>query len=242
MANGARGTDTAPVEADPATLALALGHKFADPDLLLEALTHPSRAQGRRTKRLRGRDYDRLEFVGDRVLGLIVAEWLFQRFPEAEAGELARRLNALVRQESLARVAETIGLGPYLRLSRSERDVGGAAKPALLANACEAVIAALFIDGGLKAARKFVLACLEPLLDAMDTGAKDPKTALQEWAAARALTPAYAVASQEGPPHEPVFTVTVTVKGKPPATGRGSSKRIAEQAAASVLLQELTRK
>ena len=120
--------------------------------------------------------------------------------------------------------------------------MGGAAKPALLANACEAVIAALFIDGGLKAARKFVLACLEPLLDAMDTGAKDPKTALQEWAAARALTPAYAVASQEGPPHEPVFTVTVTVKGKPPATGRGSSKRIAEQAAASVLLQELTRK
>jgi ribonuclease-3 len=225
--------------ADLARLAPALGHSFAEPRLLEEALTHPSATTGR-SRKARGRDYNRLEFLGDRVLGLLVADLLHRRYPQADAGELARRFNALVRQESLAMVAEAVDLGGYLRLSRSERDTGGAAKPAILADACEAVIAALYLDGGLEAARAFIHSRFEPLLAEVASPAKDAKTALQEWAAARSLPPpTYQVAAQEGPPHEPMFTVTVGIEGFSPATGRGRSKRTAEQAAARGLLKTL---
>lgn len=232
--------------ADPldelAALAEALGHRFADPSLLAEALTHPSAIKPGGRK-VRARDYDRLEFLGDRVLGLVVADLLHSRFPTADAGELARRFNGLVRQESLARVADTVGLGDFVKLSKSERESGGAAKPAILADACEAVIAALYLDGGLPAAEAFIRGRFEPLLQDLASDAKDPKTALQEWAAARNLEPpVYAVAAQAGPAHEPMFTVTVSLAdtaGLQSAEGRGGSKRAAEQAAARALLKTL---
>lgn len=222
---------------DIAALAAALGHSFSDLGLLEEALTHPS-AGARRGRRRR--DYDRLEFLGDRVLGLAVADLLRRRYPNDAAGELARRFNALVRQNSLARMAEALGLGAHVRLSRSERDSGGARKPAILADVFEAVIAALYIDGGLAAAEKFLGTCLAPSLDEVASAAKDAKTALQEWAAARGLPPpVYAVAAREGPPHAPMFTVSATIDGHGPAAGKGSSKRTAEQIAARVLLRSL---
>lgn len=228
-----------------------LGHRFTDPRLLEEALVHPSanprrsRAKSARQKSAEAtpamRDYNRLEFIGDRVLGLIVATLLAERFPQAEAGELALRYNALVKQESLARFAQSLGLGDFIQLSRSERDSGGAGKPAILADACEAVVAALYLDGGLKVAERFVRRYMEPLLGDFATGAaKDAKTALQEWAAARGLAaPRYEVVSQEGPPHEPHFTVAVRLGNGEPETGKGGSKRAAEQEAAGRLLTRL---
>lgn len=228
-----------------------LGHKFADPRLLEEALVHPSanprrsRAKSARQKQAEGaaaaRDYNRLEFIGDRVLGLIVATLLAERFPQAEAGELALRYNALVKQESLSRFAQSLDLGDFIQLSRSERDSGGAGKPAILADACEAVVAALYLDGGLKAAERFIRRYMEPMLGEVAAGAaKDAKTALQEWAAARGMAaPRYDIVSQEGPPHEPRFTVSVRLGGGEPETGHGGSKRAAEQEAAGRLLARL---
>lgn len=221
-----------------AELAQRLGHRFANYDFLEEALTHASAPRARRKGK--AFDYNRLEFLGDRVLGVIVARLLFERYPAAEAGELARRFNALVRQESLARIADAIELGRFMRLSRNERKSGGAAKPAILADVCEAVIAALFLDGGLKASEKFVRSRFEPLLDEIASAAKDAKTALQEWAAARSLgPPLYKIQTREGPPHEPTFTVTVGINGHGEAAGRGKAKRTAEQAAARALLRLL---
>ena len=229
----------------------ALGHRFAEPRLLEEALVHPSANPRRsRSKSARhkdgeqptpARDYNRLEFIGDRVLGLVVATLLAERYPQAAAGDLALRYNALVKQESLARFAQTLGLGDFIQLSRSERDSGGAGKPAILADACEAVVAALYLDGGLRVAERFVRRYMEPLLGDFAAGAvKDPKTALQEWAAARGMaTPRYEVVNQEGPPHEPHFTVAVRLGNGDPETGKGGSKRAAEQEAAGHLLARL---
>ncbi|MGQ3032158.1 MAG: ribonuclease III, partial [Ferrovibrionaceae bacterium] len=184
--------------------------------------------------------YDRLEFLGDRVLGVIVAEAMHGRFAAADAGELARRFNAVVRQETLARIAEGLNLGKYLRLSKSERDTGGAAKPAILADAVEAVIAALFLDGGFEVARRIVLHLVADHLDEAGGAAKDAKTALQEWAAARGIpTPTYRVVTQDGPAHQPRFTVAVTLPDHGTAEGSGGSKRIAEQAAARILLNQI---
>lgn len=229
----------------------ALGHKFADARLLEEALVHPSanprrsRAKSAKAKAVETppavRDYNRLEFIGDRVLGLVVATLLAERFPQAEAGELALRYNALVKQESLARFAQSLGLGDFIQLSRSERDSGGGGKPAILADACEAVVAALYLDGGLKVAERFVRRYMEPLLSEVSNGAaKDPKTALQEWAAARGMAaPRYEIVSTEGPPHEPRFTVAVKLGAGDAAKGQGGSKRAAEQEAAGRLLDRL---
>lgn len=215
-------------------LVAALGHDFANRELLREALTHPS---VERTARPSGSDYDRLEFLGDRVLGLVIADLLFHRYPEAPAGDLARRYNALVRQETLAKVAETLNIGQALRLSRSERATGGAAKPAILADACEAVIAALYLDGGLETARRFILQHWRALAEVPAGVAKDPKTLLQEWAQGLGLpTPDYRLVATEGPPHAPVFTIAATVGEFSAAMGRGRSKREAEQAAATALM------
>lgn len=238
---------------DLAALQKALGHRFADTTLLEEALVHPSanprRSRARSARRsgstktieALSRDYNRLEFIGDRVLGLIVATMLAKTFPEAAAGELALRYNALVKQESLARFAQDIGLGEYIQFSRSERDSGGAGKPAILADALEAVIAALFLDGGLTPAERFVAAHMQPQLAASLSGAaKDAKTALQEWAAARLQqVPRYEVVGIEGPPHEPRFTVSVALGDDEPELGRGGSKRAAEQEAAGRLLKRM---
>jgi ribonuclease-3 len=221
-------------EGDLEGLARRLSHRFERPRLLREALTHPSAADGPT------QSYERLEFLGDRVLALIVSDLLLERFPGEAEGALARRLSALVRRETLAKVAVAFALGDYLILAKSEQEAGANANPGLLANACEAVIGALYVDGGLAAARDFVLPLWTPLLEADQTPPQDAKTALQEWAQGQGLAlPDYREVHREGPPHEPVFTVEVSVIGQPAARGEGRSKRLAEQAAAARLLAKL---
>lgn len=215
-----------------------LGHRFARRDLLLEALTHGSLEGAVR------RDYQRLEFLGDRVLGLIVAGDLLARHPDADADGLARRLNELVREETLAAVATEIGLGRYLRLSKSEDGQGGRAKPAILADVCEALIAALYLDGGMAAAENFVRKhWAAPSATLASSVPKDPKSALQEYAQARGRKPpVYAVLEASGPDHAPRFRVEARIAGLAPAVGEGGSKRAAETAAARALLDLIARR
>ena len=222
-----------------------IGYEFANRELLDEALTHPSalapepRRGRRRVPAKRG--YERLEFLGDRVLGLVVADCLWRRFEGEPEGDLARRHTHLVRREALVRVAERIGLGGCLFLSQSEAAVGGAGNPGILADACEALIAAIYLDGGFDAASAFVRRFWDPLMEEMDEPPRDPKTALQEWAQGRGLAlPAYELVATSGPDHAPLFTVTASVVGGDPATASGSSKRIAEARAAAMLLERLT--
>ncbi len=220
------------------TLYDRLGHRFSRPELLQEALTHPS--VGRSAKRAGG-NYERMEFLGDRVLGLTIAAFLFEKYPDAETGEMARRYNALVRRETLAEIAREFGLGEFLIMAAGERDTGGADKPAILADSCEAVIAALYLDGGFDVARDFVLKYWLDRAEDPAAAPKDAKTALQEWAhKADKGRPVYVVVSEEGPPHEPVFTVEARIDSLPPTRGVGSSKRIAEQAAAQAMLDTLS--
>ena len=217
-------------------LAARLGHIFADPARLERALTHSSVGDGAR----RGvRDNERLEFLGDRVLGLLVAEHLLDDDPAASEGDIAPRLNALVSREACAAVARRLELGPALRLSAGETRTGGRDKTSILAGAMEAVIAAVYEDGGLDAARAMFARTWPPEFDRLSTSArpKDSKTELQEWALARGRPlPAYSVAGREGPEHQPVFTVTVAVEGAEPASGQGGSRQQAEKAAARTLL------
>lgn len=212
----------------------ALGHPFKRPALLEQALTHRSavRARGKVADA-----YERLEFLGDRVLGLLVAELLVHRFPREQEGELTRRHTALVRRDALVRVARQIGLGNHLKLSRGEAEAGGREIPTLLADACEAVIAALYLDGGLESARPFIERYWNPLIEEAETPPSDAKTSLQEWAQGQRLPlPVYRIVGTEGPSHEPLFTVAVSVEGLPAVEARGRSKRAAEQAAAELML------
>jgi ribonuclease III len=220
------------VSAAGKALAEALGHDFARPALLDQALTHPS-AAAKTT-------YERLEFLGDRVLGLVIADMVFRAYPDEAEGALARRFAALVRKEALARIAEAIDLGTHLRISRGEAGQGGRGSQTLLADACEAVIAALFLDGGFEAARRFVERWWRPLLAEQAEPPQDVKTALQEWAQGRGLPlPVYHLRSTEGPPHDPIFDIEVSLPERAPAYGRGSSRRAAETAAAAALLTRL---
>ncbi len=213
-----------------------LGHRFEHPDLLLEALTHPSVERSRRDLG----DYDRLEFLGDRVLGLIVAAALFEGDDRAPAGDLAVRFNELVRKETVAEVAREIGLGRHLILSAGEEQVGGRDKTAILGNAAEAVLGALYLDGDLAAARDFVLKRWADRIAAAAETRKDPKTRLQERVQSGDVGPPdYRVVAEEGPAHERRFTVEVTIEDGATATGEGPSKRRAEQAAAAALLENL---
>lgn len=219
-------------------MSLALQHSFRQPELLEEALTHPSLGRGRSGSRRGG--YERLEFLGDRVLGLVVAEMLFERYPDEAEGELARRHAALVRREALARVAGEIGLGEHLMLSRGEEDSGGRSNPATLADACEAVIGALYADGGLDAAARFIRGRWPALMEEALTPPKDAKTALQEWAQGRGKPlPGYVTRGVRGPAHDPIFEVEVAVEGLEPVIGRGGSKRAAEQAAAAAMMEQV---
>lgn len=224
--------------AELAGLETSLGHVFSDKSLLLDALTHPSLA-GVKGGRGVG-TYERLEFLGDRVLGLIVAEMLYLTFPKEDEGALARRFAELVRRESIARISAAIGLGRHLRLAASEAGAGGRDNPALLADAGEAVIAALYLDGGLEAARRFVEPAWRPLMAEEISPPQDAKTALQEWAQGQGLAlPAYTLLSTAGPAHEPRFEVEVRVERHGKATGSGRSKRTAEQAAAAAILARI---
>ena len=195
------------------------------------ALTHSSTGQA---------DNEQLEFLGDRVLGFLVAEMLVKQFPEEREGALALKLNALVRMETCARVAEAAGLDKHVILAASEDRAGGRKKPAILGDVCEAVIAALYLDGGIEAARGFVARYWQPLLNEVQGDLRDPKNVLQEWAQARALgTPVYRVIKREGPDHAPRFTVEAHIDGREPAQGEGQNLRAAEQAAARELMQRL---
>jgi ribonuclease-3 len=235
---------------DPSSLTAALGYDFKDPVLLKTALTHPSAISITRPRRGRKTgskadaevsvDNQRLEFLGDRVLGIVIAEMLFHAFPDEDEGALARRLAALVKQDALDAVAREIDLGRYLILSRGEEDGGGRDNPATLADACESVIGAVYLDGGLEVAGGFIERYWRPKMAAEAKPPQDAKTALQEWAQAAGLAlPRYTVVKSEGPPHDPVFEVSVSVVGQEPASARGRSKRAAEQAAARSLLDRV---
>ena len=223
-----------------------IGHAFARPELLTEALTHrsalPSRRQGaRRPRRAAPRlSYERLEFLGDRVLGLVIADLLWRRFEAEPEGDLTRRLTSLVRRDALARVALGIGLDRYLQLSPAETASGGARNPGILADVLEAVIAAIYLDGGFAASAAFIERFWGPLFSEMEAPPRDPKTSLQEWAQARGLPlPLYQLVATSGPDHAPHFTVSVQVAGLAEASATASSKRAAETGAAAAALAQL---
>jgi ribonuclease-3 len=215
-----------------------LGHDFARPELLREAMTHRSAVHGRGRGGGKGSN-ERMEFIGDRVLGLLIAEWLAERFPHEQEGHLGRRLAVLVSQPVLAEVAETIGLGEALAVAPGEAKAGVRRRSTVLADALEAALGALYLDGGLEAARVFVRRAWDGAMSRLETPPKDAKTMLQEWVQARGLgLPTYVVASRVGPPHAPEFVVTVSAGGFV-GSGSGASKRVAEQHAAQDLLRLL---
>jgi ribonuclease-3 len=220
-------------EKERAALEERIGYKFADKELLDRALTHISALSGGN----RNASYQRLEFLGDHVLGLVISDMLYKAFPRANEGELSRRLSDLVRKETCAEVARAMDIGPALKLGNSESHAGGRLRVTILADVCEALVGAAFIDGGFSAAetlvsrfwRERMLKPLRPL--------RDPKTILQEWAQGRGLpTPAYRELARTGPHHDPEFRVAVVLPDRPPAEGLGSSKRAAEQNAAAAML------
>ena len=211
-----------------------IGHDFSQPDLLIRALTHASFATPQRP------DNQRLEFLGDRVLGLVMAEALLEADSAAPEGMLAPRYNALVRKETCAEIARAIGLGEVLRLGRSEMLSGGRRKQALLGDAMEAVIAAVYLDGGLDAANAMIRRLWGDRIHAVAEDARDAKTALQEWAQARGLEPpSYLDTDREGPDHAPLFTITAQLATGESASAQAKSKREAQQAAARALLDQM---
>lgn len=209
-----------------------LGHVFSDKALLRRAVTHASADAAVSN--------ERLEFLGDRVLGLVVAEKLHGLYPGDAEGVLALKFNALARGAACARAATAAGLAEHLILAQSEQMSGGRTKPAILSGLCEAVIAALYLDGGLDAARRFIEKYWEGQFESLTTEMRDAKTRLQEWSQGRGRgesgAPVYTLISRKGPDHAPRFTVEAKVSGHEPATGEGSSKREAEQDAAANLL------
>lgn len=221
-------------EAAVAELERRIGHVFTDRELFERALTHSSVGDGSR----KVRHNEQLEFLGDRVLGLLTAEWLMANAPEAREGLMSQRLNALVNGKTCARVARRIGLPDALRLAASATKIGARDNDSVLGDACEALMAALYLDGGLPAARAFFLdAWQEEFADPQPARDKDPKTRLQEWAQGRGLPiPHYMTVQRSGPDHAPIFTVSVGIEGLPAATGQGRSRQEAEKAAAQAML------
>jgi ribonuclease III len=215
---------------DLAALEARIGHAFSNRDLLTNALTHMSGAGGAFAK-----SYQRLEFLGDRVLGLAIADMLYRAFPKGSEGDLSRRLSELVRRETCASVAESWDLGPYLKIGGKEAAIRQ--NRSVLADVCEAVIAAVFLDGGYPAARLVVERAFGERLQTLSKPPSNPKALLQEWALARGLpVPLYEVVEQVGPHHAPEFRVSVRVEGLGRIDGAGASKRAAEQDAALNLL------
>jgi ribonuclease-3 len=218
-----------------AALEQRLGHHFSDPDLLALALSHSSAGTAG--------DNERLEFLGDRVLGVVVAEKLYADFPNDDEGGLAVRLNAMVRRDACAKVARQVELARHILMASSESSSGGREKNGILAGVCEAVIAALYLDGGMDAAKAFILRYWQDMFADCVPDLRDAKTALQEWAQSGALPdkpqPKYRVKQRSGPDHAPLFTVEVEVPGCDAETGEGSTKRAAEQAAARAMLVRL---
>ena len=218
---------------DHGFLAERLGHTFNSPALLRLALTHASARPGSKSNE----DNERLEFLGDRVLGLAIAQLLSEQFPQASEGELARWFNHLVRTETCAEAAQSWQLGDFILMSGGEAGSGGRHKKTILANACEAVLGAVFSDAGYEAAREIVWRTWAPYMAALNNAAADAKSVLQEWAQGRQLPlPSYIEVAREGPDHAPRFTAEVRVEGVAPERGEGANKRQAEQAAALAML------
>jgi ribonuclease III len=215
-----------------AWLQKTFGLAIADHALFARALTHGSTGEA---------DYQRLEFLGDRVLGLIVADMLYKGFPDEPEGRLSHRLNSLVAGATCAEIARAIDVRPHLRLGKQARDDGARESDNVLGDVMEALIGALYLDHGMDAARRFVESQWRPLLEAAVTAPKHPKSAVQEWCAAHGRkVPVYEITAKEGPPHAMRFEVTVTVKGFAPVTGTGNSKQVAETAAAEAFLKANT--
>jgi ribonuclease III len=220
-------------------LGARLGHRFARPELLLQALTHRSAADPRRAQL---DSNERLEFIGDRVLGLLMAEWLIERFPDEREGALGRRFGVLVAWDTLAAVAETIDLGAALVVPPGESRAGLTARRNVLADALEALLGALYLDGGLDAARPFLRRVFAPLVDEDRRPQAPAKSRLQEWLQGRGMDlPEYRTLSTTGPAHQPVFIVAVSAAGRE-AEGLGDTRRAAEQAAAEAWLAEVERR
>jgi ribonuclease-3 len=211
-----------------------IGYSFSSRALLNEALTHGSVLGGA----AKSRSYDRLEFLGDRVLGLVVAERLLEQHKGEEEGELATRLNALVNKHACARAARAADLGAAVILSPSEEASGGRGKEAILGDICESVIAALYLDGGMEAARAFILRFWGDAFDDVKNVRRDAKTALQEWAASRKRGLSYVVIDRSGPEHSPHFVVEARVDGFEPVRGEAGSKRDAQRSAAAAFLRQ----
>jgi ribonuclease-3 len=210
-----------------------LGYDFNHLELLQKALTHSSA----RVAHPEIEDNERLEFLGDRVLGLAIAELLAEQFPAADTGEMAKRFNRLVRKETCAEIARELELGEYVIMSDGEAESGGRYKTTILGDTCEAVLGAVCIDGGYQPARSMIRRLWEPHLEATESSLTDAKSALQEWAQGRGLPlPRYREVARKGPDHAPRFTSHVEIEGLEPEGGDGSSKRAAEQAAASAML------
>jgi ribonuclease-3 len=223
-----------PMGSDLASLEEKLGHRFSDPGLLQRALTHAS-AHAVLSN-------ERLEFLGDRVLGLIIAEKLHALYPGDAEGALALKFNALARGAACTKAAEEAGLSGHIILAQSEKASGGRHKPAILSGACEAVIAALYLDGGMAAARAFVERYWTGMMETLNADMRDAKTRLQEWAQARgknSAAPVYTLIAREGPDHAPRFVVQADVEGLAPERGEGGSKREAEQDAAAKILGQV---
>lgn len=216
------------------TFARRSGYRFRNPALLEQALTHSADRLG--SGFVRG--YERLEFLGDRVLGLVIAEELFRRYPESDEGRLARQFNHLVRKEACAEIARRLDLGRLMRTGETTQRRQAETSQNVLGDLCEAVIAAIYLDAGLEAARKFIISLWEPLFARYRDAPRDPKSALQEWAAARSLpAPSYREISRSGPDHDPRFVMEASIEGLGAAKGEGGSKRKAEQAAARALME-----
>ncbi|MDT9600780.1 ribonuclease III [Sphingosinicella rhizophila] len=224
-ATSTRGTNAAWVEA-------TLGHKPKDPALFDRALTHSSRSDNH---------YERLEFLGDRVLGLVVATWLYELFPDEPEGKLSRRLNALVTGETCAEIARELGVGGQVILGKQARDDRAADSVNVLGDVVEAMIGALYLEAGLEAATAFIRRAWGERVSTRDHAPKHPKSALQEWAAAEdKRPPVYELKGRSGPHHAPRFLVEVAIRDVGSASAEGLSKQEAETAAAAKLLEQLT--
>ncbi|MBD8553110.1 ribonuclease III [Rhizobium sp. CFBP 8762] len=217
---------------DRVKLEREIGYVFREKDRLDRALTHAS------ARTVKSSNYERLEFLGDRVLGLCVAELLFKRFGDADEGELSVRLNQLVSAESCAQVADAMNLHLYIRTGADVKKLTGKHMLNVRADVIESLIAAIYLDGGLEAARGFIARQWEARASRADGARRDAKTELQEWAHAKfGVTPNYRVDDRSGPDHDPRFTVTVDIAGTQPETGIDRSKRAAEQMAATKILE-----
>ncbi len=208
-----------------------LGHRPLDPALFERALTHASFGEDQ---------YERLEFLGDRVLGLVIAQWLYELFPDEPEGKLSRRLNSLVTRETCAQIARELGVGQHIRLGKQARDDGAADSDNVVGDVMESLIGALYLDSGLEAAAAFVRRAWADRVSTRDQAPKHPKSELQEWAAANERkSPVYRLAGRSGPQHAPTFVVEVEIKDVGAATAEGASKQEAETDAAARLLEQL---